>query len=133
MTDTSARVEYEAAICKQLADAKGVPFREVELDEWRPTASKCHENVDRWVGAMREHRAVRGWVVLKECTIGSSFGLELTAHSVVCDEKGSLFDITPIQDERLRQSMRFVRHVGDEELFWKLENANRFICCPTCQ
>ncbi len=132
MTNAAARAEYEAAICKQLMGAKPVPFRKVSLDGWRPRASPhCHENVDTWVRAMRGHRAVRGWVFLKECYTGSGFGEELTAHSVVRDEKGNLFDITPIQDEKLRQSMRFVLHVGDERLFW--EFANRSICCPTCQ
>jgi hypothetical protein len=80
---------------------------------------------------MPGHTAQRGWVVWKECILGTAMGLELTAHSVVRPERGKLFDITPIHDERLRQNgfMRFVPHIGAEEVFWEYEKTNGFICC----
>ena len=63
-----------------------------------------------------------------------NFGLELTAHSLVRDENGDLFDITPLSDERPRGGgfMRFVEHIGAEEFFWELEKANRFIWYLNC-
>jgi len=42
---------------------------------------------------------------------------KLTAHSVLKDGDGWLFDITPIADTRVRPSLRFVQHIGDEQLF----------------
>jgi len=142
MTNAAARAEYEAAICKQLASAEIVRFKEVLLGDWRPTTSHCHENVDTWLRATPGHCHVRGWVYLKQHYDGSTVVWELTAHSVVRDEKGNLFDITPIRDgntpiqendERKKLCMRFVGHIGDEELFWRYKNANPSIYCPTCQ
>ncbi|MEI9978413.1 MAG: hypothetical protein WDN23_05330 [Edaphobacter sp.] len=58
-------------------------------------------------------------------------GIMLTAHSVVRDPGGNLFDITPLGDETVRPSLRFVAHVGTEDEFWQFERSNRCICCPT--
>jgi hypothetical protein len=124
------RAEYDRGICSRLAKAEGVKFRKVSLGEWIPIVGDCHNNVDRWVGEVLGHRAVRGWVSYKECIVNGRLGLELTAHSVVRDENGGLFDITPLCDERMRGGMRFVEHIGDESLFWAVEKTNRFICCP---
>jgi hypothetical protein len=43
-------------------------------------------------------------------------GTLLTAHSVVRGANGELFDITPLADERVRARMRFVPHLGDDQL-----------------
>lgn len=123
------RAEYEAAMCQKLSSAGVVPFKKVSVGDWVPVESDCHKNVDRWVEAMPDHRAERGWVVYKQCLVGDTLGLELTAHSVVRGEADELFDITPLHDERQRPSMRFVAHFGDEADFWRLEKNNRFICC----
>lgn len=57
-------------------------------------------------------------------------GMMLTAHSVVRDADGKLFDITRLADERVRPSMLFVPHVGDEQLFLLMRQSNSFIECP---
>ena len=124
------RAEYETAICKELPRARVVGFKKIAVGDWVPTYNECHKNVDRWIEATPTHEAVRGWVVYKECAIRATLGLELTTHSVVRNETGDLFDITPLLDERQRPSMRFVAHIGDEAVFWVLERTNRFICCP---
>ena len=126
------RDEYEAAICKNLPESRLVDFKKVQGKGWRPEESRCHFNVDRWVQENPGHTPVRGWVVYKPSFANGKLGLELTAHSVVRDEKGELFDITPIRDNRQRPSMRFVPHIGDADSFWEFEKANRFICCPNC-
>jgi hypothetical protein len=128
------RSEYETAICKQLPCAKLVPLRPVPLGAPNPVIAKCHENVNAWVQATPEHSPVRGWVCYRECVVGVTLGIELTAHSVVRDQNGDLFDITPLADERPRLSgfMRFVPHVGPDALFWEIEKTNRFICCVGC-
>jgi hypothetical protein len=57
-------------------------------------------------------------------------GTMLTAHSVVREPAGTLYDITPLGDESVRASLRFVPHIGTEEEFWQWEKSNRCICCP---
>jgi hypothetical protein len=55
----------------------------------------------------------------------------LTAHSVVRDADGRLFDITPLGDERVRPTMRFVPHFGDEQLFLSMKKSSNVIECPS--
>jgi hypothetical protein len=50
---------------------------------------------------------------------------------VVRDPDGTLYDITPLGDESIRASLRFVSHDGTEEEFRQWETSNRCICCPT--
>jgi hypothetical protein len=61
---------------------------------------------------------VRGWVTY--ASFGDA-GFGLTAHSVVRDPDGSLFDITPLLDDSLRQGMQFIEHDGDLASFDKMK------------
>jgi hypothetical protein len=54
----------------------------------------------------------------------------LTAHSVVRGADGQLFDITPLAAEYVRPTMRFIPHIGDEQLFLSMQESNIFIECP---
>ena len=122
----ATRAEYEASICKGLRDAKPVPFKQVSHGDWRPEVGECHRNVDEWVAAHQGTAPVRGWV-----TIGSSgVTTRLTAHSVVRDADGQLMDITPLENEYYRVSMRFVPHIGDDQTFFAMKNAWNEIDCP---
>jgi len=60
-------------------------------------------------------------------------GILLTAHSVVRGIDGKLFDITPLADERVRDTMRFVPHLGNQEEFHSMRKSNNFIDCPCGQ
>lgn len=125
------RAEYESAVCGLTAGA-GVPdYRVVSPKDWTPAVSDCHKNVDRWVRENPGQAAVRGWVFYMPYAFetGES-GSVYTAHSVVRDCDGSLYDITPLGDERVRPSSRFVPHLGLEPEFWELEQTNRCIYCP---
>jgi hypothetical protein len=126
------RAEYEAAICKEMRDAKVAPFKTIALGDWKPVENCCHVNANTWVRSTPCHSPVRGWIFYKRCLIPTENdpGHEFTAHSVVRDEKGILFDITPVPDERIRPWMRFIPHIGEEDLFWRMEKSNRCICCP---
>jgi len=122
------RAQYEKSICHQLNEAKPVPFQKVIFaDNSEPQANSCHENVDRWVKENPGTSVVRGWVDY----MASVNGQMLTAHSVVRTSDGNLLDITPLADERVRPAMRFVPHVGDENLFSSLRQSSIFIDCPT--
>ena len=117
MTVTS-RATYEIRICDALTVATVPPFHQVLFADWVPRISHCHENVDFWVERNPRHSAVRGWVLYMPCVHESGvMGTMLTAHSVVRDPDGNLYDITPLGDEGVRASLRFVPHVGTEEEF----------------
>jgi hypothetical protein len=103
--------EYEAGICARIREARVVPFRSVSIGDWHPKVAACHENVDEWVQANPGASAVRGWVIW---WTGGDEMFVLTAHSVVRDVKGQIFDITPLGDERQRPGMHFIAHTGDE-------------------
>ena len=119
--------EYVADICKRLDQAERVPFRRVSPEGWRPKVAECHQNVDAWVKANPGTAAVRGWVTYASF---GDLGVGLTAHSVVQDTDGRLFDITPLLDESLRRGMRFVRHVGDEAMFFAAKKISVSLNCP---
>ena len=53
---------------------------------------------------------VRGWVDYRP----GVNGVLLTAHSVARGTDGQLFDITRFADERVRDTRRFVPHLGGE-------------------
>jgi len=125
------RADYERALCSQTAGAEVPEFRKVFLTGWIPEISSCHKNVDHWVSAHTGQTAVRGWVFYMPYAFETGeCGKVYTAHSVVRDCDGSLYDITPLGDERVRSSLRFVPHLGPEAEFWELEQSNRCIYCP---
>lgn len=118
--------DYKKSICQRLYRAKPIPFRKVSLPDWCPKVAECHSNVDSWVGVNPGTSAVRGWVTYVDFQIK----IWLTAHSVVRDTDGQLFDITPLGDERVRPTMRFVPHVGSEQLFLSVKESSNVIECP---
>jgi hypothetical protein len=115
------REEYEKDIATRVHEAVLVPFRKVALDCWTPEPNDCHNNVNAWIEANTGLAAVRGWIVE---SIGS-----LTAHSVIRDIDGQLFDITPFYDETLR--LAFVEHYGDDATFDQMKAAGVQIFCLT--
>jgi hypothetical protein len=120
------RAEYELAVCARLDQAVRVPFRQVSFADWSPKVAECHQNADTWVAANPEFEAVRGWVIYASFG-GDSVGL--TAHSIVRDQSGALFDITPLGDEGARDGMRFVEHEGDPAIFEKMKATGINIDC----
>jgi len=44
---------------------------------------------------------------------------------------GTLFDITPLEDERIRSTIRFVPHLGDEEDFFLAEKSHAPLVCDS--
>ncbi|WP_421993858.1 hypothetical protein [Roseococcus sp.] len=96
--------KYELDVLSRVESGLHVPFREVSLGGRPPVEGSCHDNVDEWVRLNPECRAIRGWA--------ANDGNSHTAHSVVKDECGNLFDITVKYGSSL-----FVRHIGSEEDF----------------
>lgn len=89
-----------------------------------PKVAECHQNADAWVSVHPEFKVVRGWVTY------ASFGgdsVAFMAHSVVRDQSGRLFDITPLLNETVRTGMRFVEHEGDPDMFIAMKALGIFI------
>ena len=120
------RAEYESAVCARVDHAVRVPFRRVSLADWSPKVAECHQNADTWVAANPGFEAVRGWVTYASFG-GDSVGL--TAHSIVRDQSGALFDITPLGNEDARAGMRFVEHQGDPAIFDEMKALGISIRC----
>ena len=87
-------IAHGAAIYARRDTGVEVPFREVELGGWTPVQQECHDNVLRWIEAHPTHSAVHGWLYMD---FGGALScVRLISHSVVRDEAGELFDITPM-------------------------------------
>jgi hypothetical protein len=75
-----------------------VPFRNCSSEAFQPVEQDCHRNVDLWCKDHPSHTPVHGWVVFEVYT---PLGLcRFIPHSVVEDEHGFLFDITPSRASR---------------------------------
>jgi hypothetical protein len=121
------KADYQAKVCQRLKDAEQVPFRIVSAEGWRPRVACCHQNVDYWVQLSPGAIAVRGWAVFAH--FGHAIGL--TAHSIVQGPCGERFDITPLADERARQALRFVEHLGSDQQFFDMAEQSKGPMGPT--
>jgi hypothetical protein len=79
-------------------EAVVVRFKNCSDEAFQPAEQDCHRNVDLWCKDHPSHALVRGWVVFE---VYSPLGFcRFIAHSVVEDDKGILFDITPTRASR---------------------------------
>ena len=123
---------YFEDVCARLPNgAEPVEPGRVFTGNWQPEPARCHENVAVWVRNRPEYCIVRGWLVRKQ---GAGAHL-LVAHSVVSDQQGRLFDITPPIPDPARVDMRFLRHLGSEDEFWALlpRNNQRVLFCAVSE
>ncbi|CAN7597397.1 hypothetical protein LJR131_004482 [Polaromonas sp. LjRoot131] len=94
MPAPNAAIErYGALLAGQLNEAVVVPCRQVNVGDWAPEENKCHHNVATWIERNPHHGHVLGWLVI--AAPNSDF-VRFVAHSVVEDEMGNRFDITPL-------------------------------------
>lgn len=120
------RIEYEKSICQRLHRAELVDFHRVTFaDGTAPKVAHCHDNVNRWVKENPGATAVRGWVTVAD----SGLSIGLAPHSVVRTEDGQMFDITPLENEYYRQSMRFIPHEGNDGEFFSMTESNVLMEC----
>lgn len=120
------RDEYERHICARTLVASTVRF---VPDTWdggmKPKSGECHQNVDSWVAHHPGHTAVRGWIFW----YGGGEDLAVyTAHSVVRDLDGELFDITPLENGDHRRGP-FIPHLDDDESLFAMKTQNLSITC----
>ena len=85
---------YAHHLFANLANSKLLTFRSVEISGWQPEKRKCHNNVETFLGSHTNYRKIYGWIVVD--SPDSNFCIFLS-HSVVADESGNIFEITPIE------------------------------------
>lgn len=108
-------VDFLTEVARQLYERRHqavlVPFRDCAGPDFQPVEQACHSNVDEWCLSHPTHRPVRGWLVY-ESWLAQGF-CRFAPHSVVLDQHGELFDLTPT---RAVQKYPFLRdHLTDEE------------------
>ena len=114
--DLGAKLKALTATAEQLRNVGD------QVNGWKPTLGKCHENVDSWIAAHHGDRAARGWILTQYL---APFGFDrFTSHSVIQTPTGELLDVTlPLHECH----HRFVRHPGSDAEFLGLVANNG---CP---
>jgi hypothetical protein len=104
--------ELAATLALLAVTASRVPRFADKFDGWTPILGACHENVSRWVESHPGHKVVRGWLDVSFLALPPA--RRFTAHSVVADEHGDLFDVTLGASD---PGCAFIRHPGSDEDF----------------
>ena len=91
-------MDYLKDLARSLYDrrhlADFVPVEGRSSQQFRPAPKECHVNVDKWCRLNPAHKPVRGWLIIDMTARGL---FRFVAHSVVQDEDGNRFDVTPQQ------------------------------------
>jgi hypothetical protein len=104
--------ELAATLALLALTAGRVPRVADKLGVWTPTLGGCHQNVSRWVESHPGHKAVHGWLDVSFLALRPA--RRFTAHSVVADEGGDLFDVTLGSSD---PGCDFILHPGSEDDF----------------
>src|SRR5260221_12129434 len=119
--DHHQQAELAARLYERRGEAGDVKRAECTIGDWKPQPASCHANVDLWLRHNPQHRSVRGWWYCDYALVGTA---EFFAHSVIANENGELFDITPTTPEEALAKLigyiperRFIRHDGTEDSF----------------
>jgi hypothetical protein len=94
MPPTGVLAEYGQQLLSRIAEARVIPARQVSFEDWKPEVRRCHDNVAIWVKKYPSFKAIRGWLHIP---LDGLYFTRFLAHSVVEDEHGDRFDITPLQ------------------------------------
>ena len=85
--------EYSRQLISRLNQAVIVPPARASLGQWHPAENDCHVNVTTWCMKTQGFEIVRGWLYFDMANL-MPFVL-FNAHSVIRNQKGELWDITP--------------------------------------
>ena len=89
--------EYLQAYATRLFERRDegiIPIKlKVSIGDWQPIVNKCHQNVTDLCDKDNRYTPVRGWLCFDLAPLEQ---IKFIAHSVVRDEDGTLYDITPV-------------------------------------
>lgn len=90
-------MDFLKDLAKRLYDRRHhavmVPYEDRSSGQFQPVHNDCHRNVELWCQANPSHRPVRGWLVFSG--LSPPEFCRFTAHSVIEDDTGRRFDVTP--------------------------------------
>jgi hypothetical protein len=90
--------EYAAQLYARRGEGRIVEPARVEIGDWEPVPNECHHNATTIAANSDEYQAVRGWLYFNFAD-ALPF-VRFTAHSVVRNRAGQLWDITPYRIPR---------------------------------
>lgn len=93
---------------------------DVSIGNWRPRPNHCHENARTWADNHTGVAAVQGWLVMNLGRMGNKHCTRFIAHSVIRDETGEMWDITP--NAGTFQQYAFLPSEIDEETYFRFES-----------
>lgn len=111
--ESAKAVSHGFDLCSRLSEAKVIEFRDGAIDGWTPSAQYCHNNVAYWVSKNHGHKAVHGWLHMDLRPLLPCH--RFLAHSVISDEKGVLFDITPMKAPSGQKYPFLAANLSDED------------------
>ena len=103
---------YAARLYERRSEGVITGVAQASIEDWTPSGHDCHANVTDWCEHYLGHKPVRGWLYFDFSKPMSV--VRFYAHSVIENEKGELFDITP---SKASQQYPFIRADESEEEF----------------
>ena len=103
---------YAARLYERRSEGIITGVAEASNDDWTPSKNECHANVTDWCEHYLGHKPVRGWLYFDFDNLLPI--VRFNAHSVIENENGELFDITP---SKASQRYPFIRAEESEEEF----------------
>lgn len=108
---------YTAELFARRNEGVIVQPAEIQIGDWQPQENECHRNVGTVCANRAEFTPVRGWLFFPLTYPAPLVNFVLfNAHSVISNEDGTLFDITP---SRASQSYPFIRAKENDGDFLK--------------
>ena len=103
---------YAARLYERRSEGIITGVAQASIGDWTPSGHDCHANVTDWCEHHPGHIPVRGWLYFNFDNLLPI--VRFNAHSVIENEKGELFDITP---SKASQRYPFIRAEESEEEF----------------
>lgn len=122
MTSTPELAALAKRLYERRQDALVVPYEDRASAGFAPVHHECHRNVDLWVQAHPRDQPVRGWLSFDAFYLLGYHRFQ--PHSVVADENGRLFDVTP---SLASQRYPFLRHEGTDAEYVALVESSHLV------
>ena len=89
---------YALRLYERRAEGIFIRVADAQIGDWEPLENQCHANVTTWCQKCSHEKPVRGWIYIDFITqpyLGAPPHVQFISHSVIENEEGELFDITP--------------------------------------
>jgi len=115
MKQDSYLTKIAARLYERIDEAEIPKWADASIGEWTPKENQCHENVSTICEHTQNHTPVRGWLYFD--LEGARPYVWFNAHSLVRDETGIIYDITP---SKASQQYPFIVAEENEQEYGKI-------------